>query len=758
MAGWSRWLRRWFGRRKGRSVRRRPLIVEGLEERLVPFSTCGGTWPHPGGLGAPVSVTYSYRNLFNGGIRGVSNYALLQAVEEALSLWARYAPITFREASSGQISIGHGPLSGSTVGLTSCPRGGNVTFDDSSRTWNVNLFLETAVHELGHALGLGHSTAVSAPADHTGPSRPPIMNPSIQGLYHGLGSAFLFQDDVNGIRARYGRGSGEVITTRAWTAARDGNWDTDASWTRGFEPTLYSDVTIERNRTVTISGGTRGARTITLGSTDNQAGTLNVTGGTLTVRKDISVGASGVGTLSISNATVNAAGLRFRGNAAADSEAVILNSGLLNLTAPLTDGTGSSSFTLNGGAFDLNNNPATVDRFTFNGGTLRDVGGSTLTVNSLLLLRNVTLSFGSVALRGGLTLDPAAAGPATVNGNLDLGGAPRTFSIADTNSAGGDLFVNGGISNGGLIKTGPGTLRLQGDNSYTGNTAINAGEVWVVSRIAGAATVAGGAALRGGGSVGAVVNNGIVRPGDAIGTLTVNGAYTQNGPGQLQIELGGPAAGADYDVLQVNGPATLGGVLNVNLVNGFTLTPGQTFDVVRADSIALNNLTLTGAAAGRLRFSLVTVGGDQVLRLTVADPLVRVSDNVPPDFRTAGLWNFLSGPGFGGSVATAPAGTGTSVATWTFSGLAAGTYRVSATWTAGADRATNASYAVLDDSTLLGLAAVNQRQAPNEFGADGAMWDDLGNFTLIGDTLVVRLTNAAHGTVVADAIRLERVD
>ena len=40
---------------------------------------------------------------------------------------------------------------------------------------------------------------------------------------------------------------------------------------------------------------------------------------------------------------------------------------------------------------------------------------------------------------------------------------------------------------------------------------------------------------------GNVVNNGIVAPGASMGTLTVNGDYTQNPSGTLRIEVAGLA-------------------------------------------------------------------------------------------------------------------------------------------------------------------------------------------------------------------------
>jgi len=59
--------------------------------------------------------------------------------------------------------------------------------------------------------------------------------------------------------------------------------------------------------------------------------------------------------------------------------------------------------------------------------------------------------------------------------------------------------------------------------------------------------------------------------------------------------------------------------------------------------------------------------------------------------------------------------TGSNTATWTFSVTAGAKYRVSATWGATANRATNAPFAVLDGGTTLGTAAIDQQLAPATF-------------------------------------------
>ena len=55
--------------------------------------------------------------------------------------------------------------------------------------------------------------------------------------------------------------------------------------------------------------------------------------------------------------------------------------------------------------------------------------------------------------------------------------------------------------------------------------------------------------------------------------------------------------------------------------------------------------------------------------------------------------------------------------------------------------------------------AVNQRVGPSGFADQGVDWQDLGaEYDVTGGTLTVRLTNAANGFVIADAVRIERLE
>jgi len=178
-------------------------------------------WSQPNGKGSEITITYSYTNLFDGGITGgITNKEMKSAIEEAFRLWAQYAPIKFVEVEdsgtksrsnpdAADIRIGHENLGGpgGTLGRASLQYFGDlateVAFDNRDQ-WETDIegaksdFLAVAVHEIGHALGLRHSNQSS------------IMRPSLSDVYSGLGSAFLYSDDINGIQALYGSGQGSV--------------------------------------------------------------------------------------------------------------------------------------------------------------------------------------------------------------------------------------------------------------------------------------------------------------------------------------------------------------------------------------------------------------------------------------------------------------------------------------------------------------------------------------------------------------------
>ncbi|MGP3913076.1 DNRLRE domain-containing protein [Nonomuraea sp. 10N515B] len=98
--------------------------------------------------------------------------------------------------------------------------------------------------------------------------------------------------------------------------------------------------------------------------------------------------------------------------------------------------------------------------------------------------------------------------------------------------------------------------------------------------------------------------------------------------------------------------------------------------------------------------------------------------------------------------ATAPAGTGQSAFTWYLTTPSDGTYKVQVQYPTGAT-ATNAKYTVKHQGGEAGVT-VDQTQSPGT-------WVELGSYTFTAGTAhSVTLTDAANGTVAADAIKLVR--
>jgi hypothetical protein len=199
------------------------------------FALQGHQWPQPGGKGSPVTLTYSYQNMFDGGLRmpggqPLPNSLIRRSIEDALGLWASVAPLHFIEVPDdgtpidngypngqyGQIRFRHVYINGPDIpGQQPIAKaqayypypGANISGDvefDHSDPWQevgtlpVPDILGAATHEIGHTLGLAHS-----------------VNPQANMYWiftrrAGPGTGALHADDIAGVHAIYGSGVGSV--------------------------------------------------------------------------------------------------------------------------------------------------------------------------------------------------------------------------------------------------------------------------------------------------------------------------------------------------------------------------------------------------------------------------------------------------------------------------------------------------------------------------------------------------------------------
>ena len=151
---------------------------------------------------------------------------------------------------------------------------------------------------------------------------------------------------------------------------------------------------------------------------------------------------------------------------------------------------------------------------------------------------------------------------------------------------------------------------------------------------------------------------------------------------------------------------------------------------------------------GVLGFSTSTIGNPRI-----------IDDSSASGFSTTGTWTPVTDiTAENGAYLTAPAGDGSSVATWTFTGLIPGaTYQVAAYWVVSYTHANDSPFSVYDGSQL--ISYTHDSQSPyTPYGPPLTTgWNTLGYFADSSGTLTVQLSNAAQGTVVADAVMLQQI-
>lgn len=371
--------------------------------------------------------------------------------------------------------------------------------------------------------------------------------------------------------------------------------------------------------TVTVTGA--GSQWITSGLLnigDRGPGTLNIqNGGEVTARAGVELGvvAGATGTLNITSGGI------------LETTGITHGSGVSQVNfdnATIVALANSAAFTsVPGAQLNIEAGGLTFDTNGFNVGTLgfSGVGGLTVTGGGIFSLGAASTYTGQTLIESGNTLalktkgSVAASSRIVDNGTFDISGTIAGMNSSIQSLAGSgtlamgaksltltnanDAFAGAFTGSGGLILAG-GVETLTGDSSaFTGANSVQAGTLAVNGSLGGTMDVLSGATLQGNGTVGAttVHSGGIIAPGNSIGTLHVNGNFTQAAGSIYQVQL--DPTSSSSDLIAVNGAASLqsGSILSASSGKSGMYTPNTVYKVLSATSGVTGTYALAGNTA-----------------------------------------------------------------------------------------------------------------------------------------------------------------
>lgn len=242
--------------------------------------------------------------------------------------------------------------------------------------------------------------------------------------------------------------------------------------------------------------------------------------------------------------------------------------GTINVNGTMTVGSGSNAKNL-------------ADRTMHIFGTTSMVGGFGMTGSA------------SLHIHPGAVLDIQVDTGGSIISGASLHNAGTLVKSAGTATS----RISSDVTNTGTVEVRSGVLEFYTYYGYfyiqtAGQTILNGGDIRMFGTksfsISGG-TLTGYGTITGKVSIGAAT----VAPGLAVGTLIVNGNYTQNGESTLEIEIESANPGG-YDRLEVSGTATLSGELLVLKNAGFTPEMGDAFVILTANSVVgeFDNVTI----------------------------------------------------------------------------------------------------------------------------------------------------------------------
>ena len=495
-----------------------------------------------------------------------------------LNLNSRNETLRFLTLNGGSVATGIGTLTftGATNNLTV-----NASSASASISGNLNLGAATRIFDVADSVGIANDLNVTAIMSNGGITK------------NGAGSLRLAA--ANTFASSLSLNAGTLIVANN-AAAGTGTLVLNGG-TIQAEGTRTLGNVVQLGGDFTVAGGAADSLTFS-----NEIGQ---TGGTRALTK------AGAGTLVFSGAVPNT----YTG-------VTTVNEGTLQLAKTVTsiagnlvigDGVGSDTVTLSAanqildassvtvassGTFNLQGFSETVAGLTVNGGSVT-IGAGTLSVGGSASMTAGNISSagaGSFVLNGNLTINTSASA-ATISNNLGLGANTRTFTVAD-GAAANDLDITAVVSNGGILKTGAGLLRLAGNNTFASGLNVNGGTLVVATDSAastGTLTLTSGT-LHAEGT--RVLTNAVTLAGDfnvgGAGSLTLSASILQSGGARALTKAGaGTLVFSGAGANTYTGSTTINeGTLELSKTAGVNAIGGV---LVIGDGVGIDSVKLTAS-------------------------------------------------------------------------------------------------------------------------------------------------------------------
>lgn len=361
-------------------------------------------------------------------------------------------------------------------------------------------------------------------------------------------------------------GTKTVTKTGAGTLTVAGDWSIGSgATTRTQDTSLGTTFAITSGKFVTLTD---------MGQAATSAGANGVFGppgrpdadDVVTTKFIYNIVLSGAGTSADFDASQHIQSLKINSGSAASQNAFTYGNG--TATTMQTDllGVDSGAGTLNIGAGNAVTVRSGTGSFKLAAGTTLNVQGSGIfNINGAQThgagaVLNVLSGTTNVSTDGGSNLSLADTGTVNLSVVQHLAGA-TVGAGGIINVTGGDLNVAGASSNNGTINIASSRFA-----NFSGN-------------VSGAGNYTG---------TGAAVFSAGYSPGNSPAVVNFAGKMTLTPTASLNIELGGTTAGSQFDAIHVTNLLTLGGALNVSLINSGSYVPstGESFHILYWGSLA----------------------------------------------------------------------------------------------------------------------------------------------------------------------------